>query len=162
MKKIIHFIMFLGASFLFTFCGSSKDLKLQKEPPFKVISATYNSWVGGKPNSKGYTISVSIDNPEITLDSVFFRGLKSEFKVEEFKSKLVFTSRLTQPKPHDYNLDIDEKKEFGNKPPETTSKIPFELNENEAVVSYTLNGKINYFKITSLQKTATVYMYSKN
>ena len=46
----------------------------------------------------------------------------------------------TSTRKRDLVLDSDPKKEINNKIPDF-KKIPFELEENEAILSYQLNGK---------------------
>jgi hypothetical protein len=162
MKKFAQIFAIILLPLSLTFCGSTKkmtNVKLQDKPPFEIITATFNTWVGGKPNSKGYSVYVSINNPEIQLDSIYFRNLKSVFNLETVKSKKVFVSSFVIPKQHDYNLDIDPKKEFGNKPPEVSIKFPFKLKENQAAVSYLFNNKTHYFIIENIKETETVFRY---
>ena len=49
----------------------------------------------------------------------------------------------------DVIMDGDATKEALNIPPE---KIPFQLNENEAVVSYFENDKMVYYKISNIEE----------
>jgi len=87
------------------------------------------------------------------LDSVYFRNQIVHLVREESAENSVFTGSFTTSNlPHDYILHSDPKQEFGNKPPVTVSKLPFEIKENEAVVSYFYKDKLNYYKILELKE----------
>ena len=79
MKKYIY-IVFLGfLPLAFSCCGASKfnvDKEFQTKPPFKIVKATYHTWVGGQPGVRGLRIEITIDNSEIELDNVYFRNMK--------------------------------------------------------------------------------------
>lgn len=152
MKNFITIITVIVAATIFTQCSASKNNKIvQIKPPFNVIKATYTSWVGGQPGIRGITVQVEIDNPNITLDSVYFRGLKSVLKIDKSTTMPIFVSSFVLPKKSkDFILDADPKKEYGNEPPRISTKFPFQLKKNEAVVSYFYKGKVRYFKIIEL------------
>lgn len=139
-------------SIAFFGCGTSK-IKAQTEHPFKVLEANYANWVSEQPDITGITVKIIIDNPEIQLDSVYFRNNSAALKHVESIENLVFTGSFkTSTTPHDYILHSDPKQEFGNKPLVMVSKIPFELTGNEAVVSYFYKDKINYYKISEVKE----------
>ena len=78
---------------------------------------------------------------------------KSELKLETNSSNQLFVGNIYKKRSNkDYNLAIDSTKEFGNVAPDISSKIPFELKKNEAVVSYYFKDKKYYFKIRDLQE----------
>ena len=51
-------------------------------------------------------------------------------------------------------MNIDPKKEANNKPP-STGKIPYELEQNEAMLVYTYKGKKLTYKVSGIKKTKT-------
>ena len=123
----------------------------QDHHPFKVIKATSNIWVGGQPGVKGYNINITIDNPEVKLETVYFRNMKSDFKVDNSVNPKVFVGVFTLPNTkNDYTAHQNSDEEYGNKAPKVDLQIPFELKENEAVVSYMKAGKISYYKIDNV------------
>jgi hypothetical protein len=152
MKKFLDSGLLILLSFAFFCCGVSK-VKAQNEAPFKVLEATYTNWVGEQSDLVGTTIRITINNKEIQLDSVYFRNNSASLKrVESFENPIFTGSFTTSKTPHDLILHADPKEEFGNKPPITTSKFPFEMKENEAVVSYFYKDKINYYKILEVKE----------
>ena len=54
-------------------------------------------------------------------------------------------------------MHADPKEEFGNKPPNISIKIPFELQENEAVISYFIKSKKRFYKLSNIKKQKTLY-----
>jgi len=151
MKKFIGIGLISLLSITFFGCGTSKiKAQTELEHPFKVLEANY---VSEQPDTTGITVNIIIDNPEIQLDSVYFRNNSAPLKHMESFENLVFTGSFkTSTTPHDYILDSDPKQEFGNKPPVMVSKTPFELTDNEAVVSYFYKNKINYYKISRVKE----------
>ena len=71
------------------------------------------------------------------------------------------TAKFENHKP-DIVMHSDPKKEVGNQPPrlrtEEEKTFPFELNADEAVLSYLENGKVKYVKISGVKdKPARIY-----
>lgn len=63
-------------------------------------------------------------------------------------------SEFTQP---DRIMSADPKAEYGNQSPPVSKNIPFELEDDEAVLLYSVNGLDSYHKITGLKELETVY-----
>lgn len=150
MKKFIGIGFITLLSITFFGCGVSKA---QNEHPFKVLDATYANSVAGQTDLIVTTLKITTNNKEIQLDSVYFRNQKAPLKrLEIAESSIFIGSFTTSTAPHDYILDSDPKQEFGNKPPKAVSKLPFEIKENEAVVSYVYKGNINYYRILEVKE----------
>jgi hypothetical protein len=150
MKKFIGIGFITLLSITFFGCGVSKA---QNNNPFKVLEATYANSVVEQTDLVLTTLKITTNNKEIQLDSVYFRNHKASLKRLDSDVNSVFIgSFTTSTTPHDYILDSDPKQEFGNKPPVTASKLPFELNNNEAVVSYFYKDNINYYKILEVKE----------
>jgi hypothetical protein len=150
MKKFIGIGFITLVSIAFFGCGASKA---QNDHPFKVLEATYANTVGEQPDLVVTTLKITLNNKEIQLDSIYFRNNKAPLKRVDNDENSVFSGSFTTSKtPHDYILDSDPKLEFGNKPPVTVSKLPFEIKENEAIVSYFYKDKFNYYKILEVKE----------
>ena len=135
-------------------CGTTKnstEKAVQSKRPFDIISATYSASVTDSTNVKKIDILIVIDSPEIQLDSIYFKNSPIKLSRQINSSKPVFIGNFFLSNiPKDYNLHSDVKKEYGNTPPERTLQIPFDLQKNEAVISYLLKGKRQYYKINNL------------
>jgi len=150
MSKIVN-ILLLGIIICnFFSCGTAKTTHngFVKKPPFKVLEATYTKWIDDGLGVNGFLIYITIDNTRVTLDTAYFRNTSVIIALNKNLPKNTYVGKLILKNVNkDMQLHIDSKKEFGNQVPDISQKIPFQLKSNQAVVSYLLNNKINYFKI---------------
>lgn len=159
MNKLASISISVVILFAFSFCNATKEAT-QGKHPFKVTKATYNTWVGGRPGVKGININITIDNSEIELDTVFFRNMKTKLKRDVNSTPSIFIGVFAlQNTKKDYILHEDPVKEYGNTPPNISLNIPFELKNNEAVISYFYKGNTKYYKIENVKETKSIIMY---
>lgn len=149
--KLIKLLSLLLITLGITQCASKK---LVTNPPFTITKATYTNWVGGIEGVSGINVTVYYTAPKtIAFDSIYYKGKKAavSFKGNDAE-KIVMaqfnTSSVNSKK--DLQLQKDTAGEYGNTLPNVTSNFPFELKDNEAIVSYKENNTIKYFKITNL------------
>ena len=99
------------------------------------------------------------------VDSLFFRGRVYKLKVTDSETGFILeASRAESPleKP-DIIMHADSTKEIGNQPPKplpSARSFPFELQPDEAVISYILkaDGLKYYTKITGVvEKPSRIY-----
>ncbi|MDP5106566.1 MAG: hypothetical protein NWQ31_10410 [Polaribacter sp.] len=144
----------IAIAFLFYQCGSAK---FEEKPPFTITSAVYNNWSGGQPGEKGSILNITYtSNYIIKFDSVYF--LKKIQKIEVVKTKdkkLITANFVTSAKP-DIILDVNASNEMANPVPEI-KKFPFELNQNDAIISYIVKGKTKYYKIKGIKKGKSIF-----
>jgi hypothetical protein len=126
---------------LILFLMSCSSVQISNNAPFKVNSIHYKS------SSK--ILELTLKNPlpqDITLTAVYFRDTKVEWTKNT--GKLIFNAdfsindRIERP----LILHADPKKEFGNQPPVKKEKIPFELTDNECIISYIEKGETKFYK----------------
>lgn len=157
MKKLTLLPIF---AILMSFSQCDKN-SFDKKPPVDLTKIYYQDWVGGRPGSSGTMVTLIAKKPvnEITFDSIYFNKKVMKIESQFTGDQLTLTANFIKqsPKDRDLILHADPKEEFGNKPPRPASKIPFELSENEAVVSYIVNGKKRYFKLQNILKEKTLY-----
>ncbi len=155
MNKLIS-IGIVALSLILASCCTTKkssEKVIQNKQPFKLINATYGSGEGEQATKNEIHFFIAIDNPEIQLDSVYFRNAKTELRRDISTSNPVFVGIFVfSDTQKDYNLHSDPRKEYGNTPPSMISKIPFELRKNEAFVSYVFNGATQYYKIAKVDE----------
>ena len=137
-------------------CSSSQELV--ENPPFKTGDVVSEDWVSAE-GERGTNLFVPItEGKDIELDSVYFRG--NIVKLEKIKrdSYLVFIGKFKNnpQSERDFVMHSDPKKEAGNKPPLPQRKLPFELKESEAVVSFTEGEEEKYYKIENIKESPTV------
>ena len=136
-----------------------RSINIEKEPPFQLEKSAYNNWVGGQPGVKGIQLVIALrENSKIAFDSVFFqkRATKIEINIVDEKMLLIGHFNTSNRLNSDLVLDINITKEIKNSVPEI-KKFPFELKDNEAIISYELDGKTNYFKIKNIEKSTPVF-----
>lgn len=157
MKKM-KILSILVIIYGFSQCGS---LKLEENPPFKITSATYTSWVGGVPGVSGKNVKITYtSNKNIEFDSIYFSKRKAKLEINTTKNQKMIVGHFnTSSQKRDVILDIDPRKELKNEIPEIKN-FPFKLNENEAVISYKIKDKTKYFKIKSLKKGERIFFPS--
>lgn len=161
MKAILSII--LGSAILFSFsqCKNSKEMtyKTVKHAQFKITKATYKNWVAGvKGGGSGINVFIAIPNLEtdkITIDSLFFRGQKVKAEHKGLLYVGYFKTSTNQKK--DIIMSGDVNAEYGNKAPIKELKFPFDLKDNEVVISYKKRGKIKYLKQTLEQEEPNMH-----
>ncbi len=125
-----------------TSCTSQK--KLQTEPSFDIGKASCQEYVSGREESGSGTelrIPVTlIENSDIQMNHVYFRGKQVDAIVNTVNGENVIVVRI----------------------PNTASKSPeaidLNLGKDEAVVSYSENGKLKYAKVSDIkQKQPQIY-----
>ena len=164
MKNSIYtFIVILG---MLTSCSSQKSL--QGSAPFEIGSGYCQESYGGRAAS-GSEMLVKI--PVANLDgyrvnSIFFRGQQAYVKVLDEDGQKYIVANLKAKKakaPKDMIAHADPKQEVGNTPNTKSSVVdfPFELNYDEAVLSYYKGDVINYVKVTGIKHKQAIMYPSK-
>lgn len=157
MKILPILIVVLG----FSQCGSNTFVK---STPFNVEKAFYNNWVGGQPGVGGLKLEIYISKTsEINFDSLYFHHKRTKVEVVQLDDKLQLIGHFStsKRKNRDLILDIDPNKELKNTLP-NIQKFPFELKENEAVISYKIEGKTMFFKVENIKKVKSILFPSAN
>lgn len=146
--------------------GCSSQKKLTEDPPFTVKDAMCQSWVGGREESgTGMEVSLSLDGlPEtgLTLNQLFFRGRVGDISLSTAQGSTKVTCSFTDQKK-DISMHSDPMKEVGNQPPriktDAEKDFPFELGQDEAVISYLVGDHIHYYKISGIvEKPGRAYL----
>jgi hypothetical protein len=136
--------------------------KLEKNPPFQIISATSNVRAGGINGSPGgtkLTIRYTSDT-QIKFDTLFFRDKKAmSSNIVSGNEKMVTAIFYSSPVNTDMQMHSNPNKEYGNSAPKTRKVTPFQLTENECVLSYIENNKTKYFKFSPVKKGKSVIMH---
>ena len=152
MKRILSLILVI---FLSVFsCKTSKEsaLQFQSTAPFEMVEPYYNSWVGGI-ESAGAGVNLFIllkeDLGRVKVDSIHFRGEKSVV----VKRDLLLIGRFKYSRVHPKKLIMSSNPhdEYGNTLPSKTDRSPFTLTNNQCVISYRINNKRLYYKVSNLK-----------
>lgn len=151
-RKIIGLFMLTVITASFTQCSSAQ--KLQKKAPTTFGETYYKQWISGVAQGpSGLNVFIELKDDAIQLDNVYFRGKVAKFEVKP-ANKLLFIGRFINESTEktDRIMNSNTTEEYGNKAPEVPLNIPFELAQDECVVSYKSNGKTKYYKLTNVVK----------
>nr|WP_321234022.1 hypothetical protein [uncultured Psychroserpens sp.] len=161
-KQISSLISMLILMASFSQCSTAQ--KLQKKAPIQFGEVYCQNWIAGvQGGGSGLNLFIPTMDVSIVLDSVYFRGKVTKLEINPNNKQLYigrFKSEINQPK--DIILSSDPKEEYTNKMPIKEAKMPFELNDNECVVSYQKGEKTLYYKIPNvIQKEPLNYPSSR-
>ena len=118
---------------------------MQERPPAQFQQAYFTS---NQDSINLYIPVVILQTNQVALDSVYFRGLKATLQ-EDVQDPGVYIAQFYKGK-QDLRMSSDPKEEYANKMPQKAEKVPFELQDDEALIVFTQNNKTKYFKITGI------------
>jgi len=149
-KTISYFLMV----FFFTSCSNKSKFSIEKQSDFIVAEANYHEWISGvRGEGSGLSVFIVVDNFEaiketIQLKGIYFMKKYAELKFHNPNKYQAFID--TNKNSKDEYFEGDYVKAIANEKKEET--FPFNLNENEAVISYTINNNLKYSKIILSKK----------
>ncbi len=141
--KTLFFMAAIFTLVLFASCGSNQNLQERAPAQFNQAYYTYNS------NGIELNIPViSIQDEIISLDAVYFHGMKSPLLKSEAKPNLYIAQfRMGSG---EMVMHEDASQEYGNKPPQLPAESPFSIEQDEAVIVFTQDEKTKYYKLTGI------------
>ena len=148
-------LLILGLVFLSIFnCKSAQEplLQFQTTAPLDFSEPYYNSWVAGiEGGGAGINVFLPTTKPsKIIIDSLHFRGEKSA--VETRDQLIIGRFKYSTNRKKDIILSSNPQDEYRNTLPIQFDASPFNLTQNECVISYRVNNKRLYYKISNLKK----------
>ena len=149
-KSRLLFYFLISASFIN--CSTVKTNTFTDAAPFIITAPYYSSWISGIEGG-GSGINVFLPVPDIRnveIDSIHFRGEKAI--VENKGSSIIGRFKTTLNRSRDLIMSSNPKDEFQNKLIYQLDLSPFVLANNECVISYRLQDKRHYYKISDLKK----------
>ena len=140
--------------------GCSSQKKLATDAPFSVEKPTCTPFAGGREESgSGFILRLPLsfqEYTEVAYDAVYFRGhILTPMLLEEAGKQVLYCryERTPKTKP-DMIMHDDPMQEVGNQPPAEKvgkKKFPFELQPEEAVISYRIDDRIKYVKVSGVK-----------
>lgn len=149
MNKITIIVFFLIIGL--TSCSSQQEVKTNL--PWETESVYFQRWIGGQEKT-GTGINFYLKfyeqfPPNFHLKKVYFRNQEANFIKE---NEITFVARFYQkPINSDIILDGNTSNEYSNNPPEII-KSKFDLKDNEAILEFEKDNKIQFFKINSVKE----------
>lgn len=145
MKYLYTFFGLMLATIVFSSCAGNKNL--QENPPAQLQQA----YVVSENNSLNLYIPVaSIQDSRINLNSVYFRGMKADLQQDSERSGL-YVAKFNTGRG-DMIMSSDPKEEYRNKAPQPVEKSPVNIEDDEALLVFTENDDIKFYKITGIQE----------
>lgn len=124
----------------------------EQDPPFTVEKAFYQKWKAGvKDGGSGINIHIEFENiqPDVVIQNIYFQQHVLEAK-KSFEAPNNYTAQLIQnSEKRNFVMDSNSLNEAQNTP---SPEFPFQLKENEGVISYWHEGERNYYKIHNLSE----------
>lgn len=153
----INLVMFAFFCMVFGFsnCEGSKsknsEIKLVQDPPFEIGEIYSQDWIAGiKGGGSGTNLYITFTelSEDIIIQNIFFKNnmVKAEASSQNRKQ---ITGYFKNDINSDVIMDSDPVKESQNTPP---IKIPFQLNEQDAVISYLYKGSLKYYMIVDIEE----------
>jgi len=151
LKRISSLILMLVIMASFSQCSTAQ--KLQKKAPMELGNTYAQKWVAGvSGGGSGINVFVPVKDNIVTLDSMFFRGQKVKLEFIDANQSLYvgrFPTEFNQSK--DIILSSDMKAESKNKLPKLKGHMPFEMNDDECIITYRNGEKTLYYKISNIK-----------
>lgn len=144
MKKLLFLFSSIFALSFVTGCASNKELQERAPAQFQDVYYT--------PSENGLDLHIPvavIQDNRVNLESVYFRGMKSPLVQDSEQSNLFIANFRTN------GMDImssDPAEENKNRLPQKPEKVPFEIEDDEAILVFTQNDKTKYYKLTGIQE----------
>lgn len=160
MKNLISLSFAFLAILIFSFCSSAQ--KMQKNIPFSIQNVYYQKWAAGiEEAGSGMNLYIQLENEltqGIKMDSVYFRG-KSTKIIKNTNNPLVYEGSFINKSNNrkDIIMSGDPIEEFGNEIPFQTKSFPFELEDNECIISYWQDHLKKYFKIYDVKERQEIH-----
>ncbi|MCD8402260.1 hypothetical protein [Tenacibaculum finnmarkense] len=152
--KLFGFLIF---AIIFIQCA---NIKQTATPPFKIKKALYTDDFNHLSTNKSPCLNIifTSDKP-IDFQKVYFQNTIINTLIEYKNGKKIIIARYKNriiPVVNELILNADSEKEYGNSLPKITEKFPFNLKDNQAVVTYKIGDKILTYKIENMIKTTSI------
>ncbi len=153
----MKYTLILLIAVLTVLAGCSSQKKLERTPPFVIGSATYEPLMAGEEqNIAGHVVKITLTEmsaDEVPLQNIYFRGQMAGVVLALENQGVMATARFGIAKP-DINMHADPRQEVGNQPPKIKKgdepDFPFDLKDDEAILSYLENDKVKYVKVPGI------------
>lgn len=159
--KTVTYMLFVLA---FSLVGCSSQKKMVENPPFDLGEATCQAWKGGRAETgSGLLLEIPVmgdASDQVKLQQAYFRGKITDVKMEAIEGGWVAKANFMDgnAEKKDMVMHADSKQEVGNQPPNRDGKFPFELEQDQCVLSYMEGDSVKYFKLEGIkEKQALIY-----
>jgi hypothetical protein len=129
-------------------CSGTKEIastNFEQHVPFKIKSVYFQEWFAGIDHGgTGYTLYLPVvqKGANVTVEDVYFRNLRGRFYLQDGR----YIAILKNPN-----------KSYVFTKPQKPENYPFDLRDNECVVSYIEDGATKFYKLKIDEELAGVY-----
>jgi len=136
-----------------------KTQSLETSAPFSIDEKVYFYWVGGKQGTEGTTIRFRGQTTSLNLSfsKIFFQNHEYGVVPQFNSSGFLLEANFSKFREQENIMHMDPAQEYGNKPPTEKKKIPFELEDDEAIILYSVNGREGYHKVKGIKQLEKEY-----
>jgi hypothetical protein len=145
MKNLLPLFSLVLSVILFSSCAGNKGLQEKAPAQFQQAYTTTDA-----ASVKLFIPVSAIQADRVELDSVYFRGRKAALELHPERPG-VYMANFDTGKP-DIIMHEDPREEYGNKVPVAPEKVPFDLDEDEAVIVFTENNTTKFYKLTGIDQ----------
>ena len=149
----------LGLLLVLLLTMACKTQMVETSAPFTIEEKVYFYWAGGQPGAHGTTVRIrgQQTSMNVSFSKIYFQNHEYEI-VPVFDSHgFLLEGNFSEYKPDDMILHADPVQEYGNTPPDVENKIPFELEKDEAIIVYSVNGMEGFHKVTGMKELDRVF-----
>ncbi|MEM7185869.1 MAG: hypothetical protein AAF466_04350 [Bacteroidota bacterium] len=152
-KTIGHLTSVALVLFGLTGCAGGKDAgyTFEQQPPFSLGKVYFQDWVAGVQGGGSGTnvyIHISSYTDAVEFKDIYFGNKKTKAQIAPQDVDLLVGNFTNKLRP-DVIMDGEPVKEAQNTVPEVT---PFQLESNEAILSYLYEDEVKYLLIQNLEK----------
>ena len=136
-----------------------KSQSLETSVPFNIYEKTYFNWVAAKQGTEGTTIRLAgrTQSLNISFSKLFFQNHEYDI-VPQFNSEgFLIEGTFSKFRDKEMIMHRDPAAEYGNQVPQVEKKIPFDLEDDEAILLYSVNGLEGYHKIKGINQLEKIF-----
>ena len=147
-------LSFLTITVLMACAGGRNNESLyafESDPPFEVGEGYFQKWVAGTPEGgSGFHLEVYIRDirQDLTIEKLYFRKMVSDARQDQTDIDR-YKGYFKHAEGRDVVMSSDATLEAQNTPP---APFPFDLENDQAVLSYKLGGEIYFVLLESLEE----------
>jgi hypothetical protein len=148
MKQIFKIVSIVALILSLSSCSSQKQITTK--PPQKIESVYYQGWIAGQEmGGRGINVFLKFETPIATkyvLKKIYFQDRATNLETSD---SILFVARFFE-KPQNPNLITDGNSETTIK--KTIPELCIGLKPNQAIVEYTQDNQIKYFKLDNIEE----------
>ncbi|WP_431133158.1 hypothetical protein [Psychroserpens mesophilus] len=151
LKQISFLMVMIILMVSFSQCSTAQ--KLQKKPPVKIGETYAQKWVAGiQEGGSGINVFIPVKDTAVTLDSIYFRNQKVNLEFNNGDQAFyIGRFKIDFNQKQDIILSSDMKEEAKNVLPKLKEEMPFELKDDECIITYRKGSQTLYFKISNIK-----------